>query len=258
MMTRNLPNIAWHISEVGDGRVIQGGNYVDLYLPASDAHQYHDAQLTDYNPQAPRFAYRPPLRMTIRARVMTPIAHLRGTAGFGFWNHPFAPGQRRLRLPSAIWFFFSAPPSNISLALGVAGHGWKCATFESRSWAFAALLPFAPLGFLLMRVPALYKRLWPLGQRAIGVNEHMLDVTLLAQSRQYTIEWRQREAHFFLDEQLLYRAPTAPRGPLGFITWIDNQYAIVSPQGRFGAGLVALPQEQKLRIESVSIQPLQD
>lgn len=247
---------SWYIGEIGGGRVFQTDGAIALQVPSGDGGRYHDAQMSDYAPSASRFMHRPPLRLEVQAQAMTPVARWRGTAGFGFWNHPFVPNERGWRLPAAVWFFFSAPPSDMPLALGVGGHGWKCATFDARHWSFIGLLPFAPLGFLLMRVPAIYRRLWPVGQRAIGVNEYMLDADLLAQLHRYVIEWYPREVRFSVDGRLMYRAPSAPRGPLGFIAWVDNQYAIVTPQGRFGAGFVPLLDEQILRIASVQIAPL--
>jgi hypothetical protein len=43
---------------------------------------------------------------------------------------------------------------------------------------------------------------------------------------------------------------------LGFVAWVDNQYAIVTPQGRFGSGLVEVPETQLLIMERISIEPL--
>ena len=50
-------------------------------------------------------------------------------------------------------------------------------------------------------------------------------------------------------------APNPPPGPLGFVAWIDNQYAVATPRGelRFGA-LTCGP--QWLELASLSIEPL--
>jgi hypothetical protein len=106
-----------------------------------------------------------------------------------------------------------------------------------------------------MRVPALYRRLWPIGQRAIGVSEALLDPALLSQSHDYRLDWRSDGASFYVDAVLIHESPYAPGGPLGFVAWIDNQYAVVTPQGRFGFGLVPLATEQSLTIEQLSIAP---
>jgi hypothetical protein len=194
--------------------------------------------------------------MMVTARASAPADQLRGTAGFGFWNHPFVPGERGVHLPQAVWYFFSSPPSNMQLARGVAGPGWKAATFDARRWPFFALLPTAPIGILLMRIPSLYNRLWPVGQRAIGVSEAMLDGDLLAGTHTYTIDWRSDGATFTIDGRVAHEADTAPRGPLGFIAWMDNQYAIVTPQGQFRFGAVRVEREQALALEQVTVETM--
>lgn len=244
----------WRVTEIGQGRVTQTPEFISLVLPPCSASAYSDAQITDYNAQR-EFHWKPPLRLTVRARAEpggdNNPRDLRGTAGFGFWNHPFVPGERGFRLPQAAWFFFSSPPSNMQLAKGVPGPGWKAATIDASRWSFLALAPTAPLGFLLMRVPALYRRLWPLGQRAIGVSEHLLDTRLLAETHTYILDWQPDGVTFVVDDRLVHHSPHAPGGPLGFVAWIDNQYAVVTPQGHFGFGLLDVPHQQSLILETV-------
>jgi hypothetical protein len=72
----------------------------------------------------------------------------------------------------------------------------------------------------------------------------------------YTLEWRENGARFWVDEVLIHETPYSPKGPLGFIAWIDNQYAVVTPQGQFGFGYVAVEEQQWLAIESVLIETL--
>lgn len=269
----------WHITQIGSGKVGQEGGKICLILPPTPGDHYHDAQISDYADRQD-FRWQPPVRMSITAWVeirdfqadaeggngissapckptaTTSASALHGTAGFGFWNHPFVPGERGFRLPAAAWFFFSSPPSDMRLALGVAGPGWKAATIDVAPPAFFALAPTAPVGVLLMRVPALYRRLWPIGQRAIGVSEKMLDSALLFERHDYTLEWRQNGMIFMVDGAVVHETPNSPRGPLGFIAWIDNQYAVVTPQGKFGFGLVDVPHAQTLMIENVEVSAL--
>lgn len=240
--------------EIGNGRVYRQNELVICAIGPNEAQDYHNAQLYDYSGlERNNYPWRPPLRMTVRAWASHPASQLKGTAGFGFWNQPVKRGS--IRLPRAAWFFFGSPPNNMALAKGVAGHGWKAATFDATHRLFFALLPFAPLGFLLMRIPAIYNRLWPIGQRAIGVSEQLLPVDLDI-PHTYELIWRPRNVDFFVDGVLVHHAPTAPKGPLGFALWIDNQYAIVTPRGNFGGGQVAVEQEQWLAVESVEIRPL--
>ena len=244
------PPEVWHVTELGSGAVCLDDDGFRLRLSPASSAIYHDAQVSDYENRAD-FALEPPLRLSLRARA---DGELRGTAGFGFWNHAFMPGQRSIRPPQAVWFFFSSPPGEIALARGLPGNGWKAAVINAKRWRFLALLPLAPLGFLLMRQAALYRSFWPIGQRAIGVEEALLDASLLKDWHSYSIEWRADGAVFAVDDAVVLRAPNTPRNKLGFIAWIDNQYAIVTPQGRFGWGLLDIPEPQLLYLRDIQIE----
>jgi hypothetical protein len=231
-------NSDWHIGEIGRGTVTQNHSAYHLTIAPSDEHTYSDAQITDYIPQQRNFILQPPLRLTVSAYATQPASRMVGTAGFGFWNHPFVPGERGFRLPQSLWFFFSAPPNNMALAKGVPGHGWKAATFNAQRWQFYALLPTAPIAIPLVNIPPLYDALWTIGQRALGVSETLLTPDLLLSPHTYMLEWYPDHAIFAVDGATVQIARHGiPTNPLGFIAWIDNQYAIVSPKGRFGSGI---------------------
>jgi hypothetical protein len=250
-------NPYWKPMAVGAGALEpQSGELHCVLNPASDR-QYSDAQITDYQGLARRnFPWRPPLRMRVRAWASHRADQLKGTAGFGFWNEPFVPVGRGLpRLPRAVWFFCASTANNMALAKGVPGYGWKAATIDATRWPFLALIPFAPIGFLLMRFPALYRALWPVGQRALGVSEALLPVEL-AEPHTYELTWQADSVTFQVDGETALVSRSAPRGPLGFIAWIDNQYAVVTPQGRFRFGLVATSERQWLALDAIEIEPL--
>ncbi|MFQ3566201.1 MAG: hypothetical protein SNJ59_04320 [Aggregatilineales bacterium] len=246
----------WDVVETGRASVRAAAH--ELRLMVEPGPGYSNAQISDYGfgGRMPyQLRWRPPLVLTVTARASAPGRDLRGTAGFGFWNHPFSPDARRLRLPRAIWFFFGAPPSNMALAHGVPGSGWKAATIDAarpRAWALA---PLAPAAVLLMRVPRLYNLLWPRIQQALCISEAVLSEALLAERHTYRIDWRVDEAFFSVDDAVVLHTPFAPRGPAGFVAWIDTQYAIVTPQGRFGFGITSLERPQALAIERLSIEP---
>jgi hypothetical protein len=239
----------WRVTEIGQGLVTPRPGALHLIDQPAPTRTYHNAQISDYA-RGKDFKWHPPLRMIVRGYAPDPV---RGTAGFGFWNQPFAPGETRVRLPKAVWFFFSSPPSDMRLARGVPGPGWKAATFDAAHWRFLALLPAVPLAFLLMRIPAVYNRLWPVGQHIIGVSEHLLESALLAESHIYQIDWLPDHVTFTVDGTIIHRADIAIRGPLGFIAWVDNQYAVVTPQGRFRFGLIPVEREQSLVLEYVEL-----
>jgi hypothetical protein len=138
----------WRVTQTGQASVQPTSDGLALTVRPASAATYSNAQITDYDYRAFRFRWRPPVKMTVRARATLDASQLRGTAGFGFWNHPFSPDVAvRVRLPQAAWFFFSSPPSDMRLALDVPGPGWKAAAIDARRWRFLALLPFARWDF---------------------------------------------------------------------------------------------------------------
>jgi hypothetical protein len=246
----------WDVAEVGGGTVRVGGGVVTMTIqPSRD--RYSNAQIDDYHHDGFRFRWRPPLRLTVIAQASAPAEALRGTAGFGFWNHPFSPDAHRLpRLPQAIWFFFASPPSNMALAYSVPGFGWKAATIDSTRPGAIAMTPLALPAALLMRAPSLYARLYPYIQRRLNIAERLLDGGLLAERHRYTIEWRSEGALFAVDGEPVLETPYAPRGAAGFVAWMDNRYAVVTPQGSFGFGIVSAEREQSIMLEQVTIERL--
>ena len=216
---------------------------------------YSNAQIDDYHPlRRAAFLQRPPLTFTVHARFSHHANALRGTAGFGFWNDPFGmSGPRWPTLPRALWFFFSAPPSNMALALDVPGPGWKAATIDAWRLPFLLLAPTAPFAMPLMNLRPLYRRLWPIGQRAIGVQECMLDLDMTVW-HQYTIVWQPNHVRFLVDDRVLLQTNATPRGPLGLVIWKDNQAMTVTPWGLPRHQLVNCDDEQWMEIARVSIQ----
>ncbi|MDQ7023946.1 MAG: family 16 glycosylhydrolase [Anaerolineae bacterium] len=250
-------NPKWQIGEIGEGRVIHQAHALHLTLPPTDEDTYSDAQITDYIPQQRNFTLTAPLRLTVTAYSTQPANQMVGTAGFGFWNHPFVPNEKGFRVPQALWFFFGAPPNDMPLAKGVRGNGWKAATFNAHRWQFYALLPTAPIAIPLMHIPPAYDVLWTIGQRAIGVTETLLAPDLLQSAHTYMLEWHPDHVIFAVDGDTVQIARHGiSKNPLGFIAWIDNQYAIVSPKGRFGFGISRVPQSQSLILNDIKIEKL--
>lgn len=242
--------------EIGGGIVECSAECVRLHLPPVPERVYADAQLYDYaNLRRADYPNRPPLRLSLRARFSGDESALRGTAGFGFWNQPYMPRQLVPRLPRYAWFFFGAPPHNMPFAYGVRGNGFKAAVGDFSRLAFLSLAPFAPLGFLLMRRPALYRRLWRAAQWAIGVAEVSLALDMTAW-HVYRLDWLPRSVCFYVDDALVLQTPRAPRPPLGFVAWVDNQYAVITPQGDLRFGVVPIRQAQWLEIADLAIAPL--
>jgi len=225
----------WHPTQVGGGRLVLLDDGLRLLMAGARRDAYSDAQIDDYTGRARRrFPWRPPLRMTVRARASGALA---GTAGFGFWNNPFSPLGGTPALPAALWFFCGSPPSDMPLALGVPGHGWKAACIDATRPAALAWAPLTLPVLLANRVPALYRRIWLRVQRGLRVAEAA--ITALGQHwSEYTIEWRVDGARFLVDGAVVLATDRPPRGPLGFVAWVDNQWMVATPHGRFGWGLL--------------------
>lgn len=249
------PGLRWQRYVVGNGALEVTNDTLRFVNTDTSARRYTNAQIDDYRGR-PRhqFPWQPPLKLTVRARFSHPAGELSGTAGFGFWNDPFLmSGARWPALPRAIWFFYASPPSNMKLDLNTPGYGWKAATIDAWRWSFLLLAPTAPLAIPLMNIRPLYRMLWPVAQRAIGVCEALVDVDMTTWHT-YVIEWGTETALFSVDDESVLRCATSPRGPLGFVMWLDNQYAVVTPWGRFGYGWLDAPGRQWMEVEQLVIE----
>lgn len=261
----------WRHHMVGNGRCEHENGVLRLVTAGAEAQglSYSDAQIDDYRlrPRHARrhgllapggllvsrpFVRRPPLRLRLRARMSHPAGELRGTAGFGFWNYPFTLPPRA---PRASWFFYGSPPNDLPLAMGVPGHGWKAAVVDTGRPRALALLPLAPLLVPLLRVPALYRGLYPPLQRAVGVAEALVQVPM-EQWHDYVIEWGARRSRFLVDGQVVLDEAPSPRGPMCFVAWVDNQFLVLTPQGRIRWGLLEVPQRQWLELADLSLTTL--
>jgi hypothetical protein len=243
----------WRRLLMGEGALVVQEEGLRLVLPRASRSHYSNAQIDDYLglPRS-RYPWHPPLLMTVRARFGgRPL----GTAGFGFWNHPFAMLKGIPALPRAIWFFYASPPSDIALKLGVPGHGWKVETLDTLRLSALRWAPFAPLVMLLNQWPAAEQRIWPHVERDLQISAASLDVAL-DQWHDYSLEWRPDRARFTVDGQVVLETDRSPRGPLGFVAWMDNQWAIATPRGRLWLGLLDIHQPQWLDLASVRIERL--
>lgn len=264
----------WQPNEFGSGRLESAASGLRLVKGASSAQRYSNAQIDDYQglPRS-RLPWSPPLTLTVQARFSHPGPApdgprpcdfvyppaedggpiLSGTAGFGFWNDPWAPGRRLPALPRALWFFYASPPSNMKLDGRTPGCGWKAATIDAGRWTALLAAPAAPLAVPLMNLPALYRRLWPAIQRAVGVSEAIVPGDMTGWHT-YRIEWGRRRARFVVDGAAVLDCATPPRGPLGLVIWLDNQALVVTAQGRLRHSLLTAAGEQWLELASITVE----
>ena len=246
-----------HVLAVGGGHIEQHGAITRFVIPPTTQRAYADAQWDDYHGlRRSNFPHRPPLRLSLRARFSHEAEGIGGTAGFGFWNDPFTlSGGGILASPNVLWFFAGSPPNDHYLCEGVPGRGWKAASLNTGRWPPVLVAPAALPAILLTRVPGLGRPIMKLARRLIKAHERLLDVKM-AGWHSYELAWEAGEAVFRVDaaEALRVRSPAPPAPPLGFIMWIDNQYAVASEAGDFRFGLIAHSEERWMEIESLSIQ----
>ena len=254
----------WQRHVVGSGSLEACASALRFVVTDATSQQYSNAQIDDYQ-GLPRhsFLWRPPLKLTVRARFSHPREQLQGTAGFGFWNDPFLmTGPRLPALPRAIWFFHASPPSDMKLDLQTPGHGWKAAAIDALNPTALLWAPLAPLAIPLMKLPAVYRALWPPIQRALRVREAAIIVDM-TQWHTYVLEWNKVRSRFSLTSDAnspavpILDAPS-PGNPLGFVMWMDNQYLAATPWGRFRWGLLDVPGRQWMEVDRLVIQSFED
>ncbi len=241
----------WTQTCIGDGKLYVENSVLRMAFELAQQGQYTDAQIDDYDnmPRA-NYPWQPPLRMQVIARSSLPAAtlsrtgedttFLSGTAGFGFWNYPFSVRGDILMLPEAVWFFYASPPSNMALVPGIPGWGWK------------ALPLAATIAFGLLTGETRPAARWM--QKVSGACEAFLPVEM-NEWHNYTLEWRRSEALFWVDDTLVLRSPQSPTRPLGFVAWLDNQYAVATPRGVLRFGTISSG-PQWLEMDSVEIESL--
>ncbi|HCI81656.1 MAG TPA: hypothetical protein DHW02_18420 [Ktedonobacter sp.] len=255
----------WTETGIGEGFLTSVDGVLRMSFDSAHQGQYTDAQIDDYAGLArASFPWRPPLLMEIRARASHPAATdisssedtsmLRGTAGFGFWNYPFSARGDILMLPESIWFFYASPPSNMALVPGIPGWGWKAQVVHSmRAGALASVVPTAlATGWGRLTGETRPAARWL--QRLSGAHETLITAQL-SEWHTYRLEWRTHLATFWVDNTLVLRVLDPPARPLGFVAWLDNQYAVATPKGvlRFET-LDSGP--QWFELGSISIKPL--
>jgi hypothetical protein len=228
-----------------------------LEIPAGPKGSYRLAQLDDYaRLPRPDFYHRPNLTLSLRARVSN--AQIPGTWGFGFWNDPFSlslglgGGTRRFPvLPNAAWFFFASPQNYLSFRDDLPANGFLAQTFRSAKIP-APLLALGTLGFPLLLWPRLATRLRPIFRRIIKEDSFSLAVDV-TQWHNYSLEWDREQVIFKVADQT-FQTRITPKGPLGLVIWIDNQYAAFKSNGELAYGTLENIRSEWVEIEALLIQ----
>jgi hypothetical protein len=249
-MVQRKDTPGWQVHELNGGLVEMGG--INRFQLPAGASGYANAQIDDYSGRAD-FTWRPGAELNLRARFSHGAGALMGTAGFGFWNAPYGdPARRRLALPRAAWFFFGSAPNDLPFAPAAPGRGWFAATIDATTLSALALLPLAPAVLALNQAAVLRRRLWPAVRRRLGIDAASLAVDM-RQWHDYSLQWRPTGCRFAVDGRIVLDTLLAPRGALGFVCWLDNQYLVLTPRGRFRAGTLTPSENQWLEVADLHL-----
>jgi hypothetical protein len=233
-----------------------------LEIPAGPAGRYRLAQLDNYRGLSRRkFPLDEPVHIHLSARASD--SAIPGTWGFGLWNDPFSmgylSGERLLRLPGlprCAWFFFAAPPNYLTLHDDLAAQGWLAMVFQPRPrpglWLASSLIlaPFfwlSPAARLLRRVT-----------RQIVQQETQFLKFDTRVWHHYELEWCKEGVSFWVDGSLQLETSLTPRGPLGLVLWVDNQYASWVPNGHPRWGTLENTERAWIEIRGVELQPVRN
>lgn len=247
----------FRILEMNGGQVLGERPYsprsFKLHLPICQS-GYTDAQIDDCIGRRKAYPWRPGARFSLRARFSHEADQLVGTAGFGFWNAPFGdPTVPWPTLPQAAWFFFGSPPNNLPLAQDRPGQGWFVATLDATTWRAVGLAPLAPVVLLLNQFGILRRKIWPWVQERLQISFQQIHEPM-AEWHEYQLIWRQSGCDFLVDGRLIHQTSFSPRGPLGFVCWIDNQYLVAMANGRFQWGTLPISTPLFLEVDKLQIQ----
>lgn len=231
---------------------------IQLELPVVER-GYADAQVDDYQTlRRTEFAWRPPLHLSLWVRASP--ARPTGTLGFGFWNDPFSfslgQGGAARRLPAspqALWFFYGSPPNDLRFTSDVPSHGWKASSLRSPPVPSLLLAPAAGVAAALAQIGPLRRPVMRMALGMVTASEAVVEAPLEIWQR-YALSWTEGEARFFVADKEILVAPAPPSGPLGFVAWIDNQYAIASTEGGFKFGVLPTSVPQRLQIRELRIE----
>lgn len=222
-------------------------------------HGYADAQLDDtHDLPRRRFRWTPPLRLTVRARV-DPAAPV-GTWGFGLWNDPFAVSigmggaARRVPCgPRALWFFYASPPNAFGFTAGPRS-GWRAMAIDTPAIPAIVLTPAAIVGAVLAQAPIVRRPVMRFALSCVTASEALL-TSAADEAHDYGLVWERHQATFSVDGHVVLRAERPPKAPLGFVAWIDNQYAVATPEEGLRFGTLPTGQAQSLDLFDATITP---
>lgn len=228
-----------------------------LSIPPGDSKAFRWAQLDDYHKHSRKdFRWTVPLRMSLQARCSLP--NHAGTWGFGLWNDPFSASlglggmARRLpALPNCAWFFYASPSNHLEIHDRFPSNGFLAATFQSPRIPTPFLLPAYP-GIPLFFLPYFAKQFRKWLRPIIQQDAVQIPIDL-TQWHNYQIDWSDQIVNFMIDEKPVLSTKISPKGKLGLVIWIDNQFAAFPPDGKIRFGTLSQKVESSLEIKGLEI-----
>ncbi len=243
----------WNRFAVGRAWVQEEDGVLRFAMGPAPARSLSDAELNDFRLFARgKWLWQPPLRMSIRARASHNADQLIGTAGFGFWNAPFALNGDASDAPRAVWFFHASPPSHMSMSSNGEGSGWRAQVLNAPrvpTWTIA-------LGNLVWAIAPLRPLLYRAAQTQVSGGECLVSATL-SEWHRYRLDWLPSRVDFFVDEQHIFSTQTRVRGPLGFVAWLDNSMLRLR-DGEFAFDNLAVSEREWLELSEVHVEPLEN
>lgn len=249
---------AWRRLEINGGCLIDAPNRRFQLNPVSEG--YANAQIDDYGlgtegirwRSRRSFPWQKGVRLRLRARFSHDENTFVGTAGFGFWNAPFGdPTMRWPALPQAVWFFYASKPTNLPLPLAGPGLGWFASTIDATPWRARGMIPAAPFVLLLNQIPKVRKRIWPLIRQRLNISFAPILAPMTAWHN-YELSWGGHGSTFLVEGKRVLETKHSPRGPLGFVCWLDNQYLSLKLNGRFRWGTLPIQEKQWLEVADLT------
>lgn len=258
MLISNCDLFSFQLRHSGGGAVteLSPGRW-RMEIPAGAGGTYRLAELDDHLESArSRFPWQPPLHLELQARVSAAV--LPGTWGFGFWNNPFTASlgiggtARSLPvLPNAAWFFYAGSPNYLAFRDTHPAVGFLAATFSAPQIPSLALAP-AGLALPLLFFPPAARLLRQAARLLIGEDSALVEGDP-TQWHTYHLDWQKDQVRFSVDRREIFSTQVLPRGKLGLVIWIDNQYAAFPPTGRLSAGTSSNPDPAWLEVDRVQL-----
>jgi hypothetical protein len=89
--------------------------------------------------------------------------------------------------------------------------------------------------------------------RSVAAAEAPLEVGL-DRWHDYSLQWNTDGVKFEVDGELILETPIQPHAPLGFVAWIDNQYAVLSEQRGLRFGMLSTEREVSLELADLRLE----